>query len=79
VAAADDQVLEPSRKDQVALVVEAAEVAGHEPPVAIERVLCGPLVGEVTEHETGAPPADLAHLTVGNSRSRLSRSKMRIS
>ena len=62
VAAADDQVFLASDDLQVAVFVEASEIAAHEPAASVERVLGGELVVEVAEHQQRAARADLADL-----------------
>ena len=62
VAAADDDVLAAAGDAQIAVLVERAEIAGHEPAALVEGVLGRRLVVEIAEHQAGAAPADLADL-----------------
>src|SRR5712692_10299775 len=62
VAAADDQILFAPDDFEAALVVEPSEIARHEPAAAVERILGRLLVVEITKHQAGAAPTDLADL-----------------
>src|SRR5450830_1095017 len=62
VAAANDQILHAADHLQVAALVEAAEIAAHEPSVRVERRLSRALVVEIPEGEQRAAPADLPDL-----------------
>jgi hypothetical protein len=62
VAAADDQVFLAPDDLQIALGVEAPEVAGEKPAARVERILGGALVVEVAERQQRAARADLAEL-----------------
>src|ERR1051325_6853800 len=65
VAAADDQVLLAPDDFEAALGVEAAEIAAHEPALAVERFLGRLLVVAIPDHQTGPAPADLADFPLG--------------
>ena len=70
VAAADDQILLTADDLQIAVRVEAAEIAAHEPARAIERLFGRLLVVEIAEGQARAAAADLAdlagrHLDIG--------------
>src|SRR5258707_11581374 len=62
IAAADDHILLAAGDAQIALAVEPAEIAGHEPARGVERRLGRHLVVEIAEHQAGAAAADLADL-----------------
>src|SRR5262249_61723275 len=62
VAAANDHVLLAPGDAQIAVLVDPAEIAGHEPAVAIERFFRRLLIVEIAEHEAGAAAADLPDL-----------------
>src|SRR5439155_10432317 len=62
VAAADDQILLTADDLQIAVQVEAAEIAAHEPARAIERLFGRLLVVEIAEGQARAAAADLADL-----------------
>src|SRR5207248_2114521 len=62
VAAADDQILLAADDLEIAVRIEPAEIARHEPSRAVERVLGRLLVVEIAEGQTGAAAADLADL-----------------
>jgi hypothetical protein len=61
-AAADDDVLQPTRDPQVALLVEATEVPGVVAALPVDRRGRPLQVAPVAEHRTRAPVADLALL-----------------
>src|SRR6266581_3785121 len=61
-AAADDDILLAAGDAQIALIVEPAEIAGHEPARFVERRLGRHLVVEIAEHQAGAAATDLADL-----------------
>src|SRR4029079_15078531 len=59
---ADDDVFRSAGNAQIALRVERAEIAGHEPAALVEGVLGRRLVVEIAEHEARAAAAELADL-----------------
>src|SRR5689334_21321330 len=62
VTAANDDVLLPPGYSQIAVSIDPAEVAGHEPTAGIERIFGRLLIVEIAEHQTCATTTDLADL-----------------
>src|SRR5215472_8586925 len=50
VAAAYNNILLAAGNAQIALLIDPAEIAGHEPAVAVERFFGRLLIIEITEH-----------------------------
>src|SRR5690554_5119633 len=59
-AADDEHVLEPAGDAQVALLVQAADVAGVQPALLIKGAAGGLGVAEIALHQVEATQADLA-------------------
>src|SRR5215472_15986674 len=49
----------PAAEAQISLVIDPAEIAGHEPSVAVERLLGRSLIVEIPEHQARTAAADL--------------------
>ena len=56
VAAADDDVLGAAGDAQIALRIERAEIAGHEPAAPVEGVFGRGLIVEIAQHERAPRP-----------------------
>src|SRR5215203_4763448 len=61
VSSANNDVLPSTCNAQIPLLVQPPEVSGHEPTGLIKRSFRCELIVEITQHETGAPTADLSN------------------
>ncbi len=59
VTAANDQVFLAAGNLEITVLIDTAEVSGHEPAFSVERIVICALIVEVTQHEAGSAPADL--------------------